>query len=181
MIRGINHPGLVVKNMDQAMGFYHGVLGLKISSEPTDFAEGPDVDQAIRVPGAKVKAATLFVSEEPVQLLELLEFGAPDSEIDSPVPANYLGASHICFDVADVEAAKAELESRGVEFNGPINVVDEGPLSGWRWVYFRDPDGYNLELCEVAYYKTDERNAAIESYLKTLHAAGIIPQPSVTT
>jgi len=27
-------------------------------------------------------------------------------------------------------------------------VIDEGPLAGWKWIYFKDPDGTNLEFIE---------------------------------
>ena len=71
--------------------------------------------------------------------------------MERPYPNNTLGAGHVCFQVDDVRAAKAELEAKGVEFYSDVNVVDEGPLAGWRWVYFPDPDGLPLELVEVAY------------------------------
>ena len=67
----------------------------------------------------------------------------------------------------DIRAAKAELEAKGVVFYSDVNVVDEGPLAGWRWCYFSDPDGLALELVEVAYYLKEEREAAISSYLDT--------------
>ena len=73
----------------------------------------------------------------------------------------------MCFKVEDVRATKAELESRGVRFYSDVNVVDSGPLAGWRWVYFSDPDGLALELVEVAYYLKDERDAASAAYLES--------------
>jgi glyoxylase I family protein len=90
------------------------------------------------------------------------------------VPNNFLGAAHVCFKVDDVRATKAELESKGVEFYTDVNVVDSGPLAGWRWVYFSDPDGLALELVEVAYYLKDEREAASAEYLRTRPAVGDI-------
>jgi catechol 2,3-dioxygenase-like lactoylglutathione lyase family enzyme len=80
---------------------------------------------------------------------------------------NHLGAAHVCFLVDDIRAKKAELESKGVEFYSDVNVVDDGPLAGWRWCYFLDPDRLALELIEVEYYLEDERNAAIAEYLRT--------------
>ena len=76
-----------------------------------------------------------------------------------------LGASHVAFLVDDIEAKKAELEAKGIEFYSDVNAVDEGVLAGWRWVYFEDPDGYPLELVEVAYYNEDDRRAGIAAYL----------------
>jgi hypothetical protein len=67
--------------------------------------------------------------------------------------------------VDDIEAKKAELEAKGIAFYSEVNAVDEGVLAGWRWVYFEDPDGYPLELVEVAYYNEDERREGIAAYL----------------
>ena len=97
--------------------------------------------------------------------LELLEYKSPPSETMMPLKSNNRGASHVAFLVDDIEAKKAALEAKGVEFYGPVNVVDEGVLAGWRWVYFNDPDGYPLELVEVAYYNAEERRAGIAAYL----------------
>ena len=99
--------------------------------------------------------------------MELIEYGNRPASSTSPVPNNFLGAAHVCFKVDDVRATKAELESKGVEFYTDVNVVDSGPLAGWRWVYFSDPDGLALELVEVAYYLKDEREAASAEYLRT--------------
>ncbi|MFM8895310.1 MAG: hypothetical protein ACKOE2_08030, partial [Actinomycetales bacterium] len=44
-------------------------------------------------------------------------------------------------------------------------VVDEGPLAGWRWCYFSDPDGLALELIELAYYNEQDRQSATREYL----------------
>jgi glyoxylase I family protein len=164
---GIHHPGIVVTDLDRAIDFYHGVLGLAFANEPTDWFEGPEIDEALNVAGARVRQVCFFLSDDGKQNLELLQYGAPESPIERPVPNNYRGASHVCFLVDDIVAAKAELERRGVKFNSDVNVVDEGPLAGWRWVYFTDPDGYALELCEVAYYNADERRTAIDAYLAT--------------
>ena len=73
----------------------------------------------------------------------------------------------MAFLVDDIESSKAALEAKGIDFYGPINKVDEGVLAGWRWVYFEDPDGYPLELVEVAYYYEEDRRAGIAAYLES--------------
>jgi catechol 2,3-dioxygenase-like lactoylglutathione lyase family enzyme len=97
--------------------------------------------------------------------LELLEYSSPPSETAGPIASNNLGASHVAFLVDDIDARKAELEAKGIEFFSDVNVVDEGVLAGWRWVYFSDPDGYPLELVEVAYYDEPARREGIAAYL----------------
>lgn len=46
------------------------------------------------------------------------------------------------FLVDDIEAARAELESQGIEFLGPI----QGDTDDYRWSHFRAPDGFVYEL-----------------------------------
>jgi catechol 2,3-dioxygenase-like lactoylglutathione lyase family enzyme len=99
--------------------------------------------------------------------MELIEYRNRPESSAAPVPNNYMGAAHVCFKVDDVRAKKAELEAKGVKFYSDVNVVDEGPLAGWRWVYFSDPDGLALELVEIAYYLKEQREAASAQYLRT--------------
>ena len=98
-------------------------------------------------------------------MFELLEYRSPPSQTTGPLMSNSLGASHVAFLVDDIAAKKAELEAKGIQFYSDVNLVDEGVLAGWRWVYFEDPDGYPLELVEVAYYNEDERRTGIATYL----------------
>jgi glyoxylase I family protein len=72
----------------------------------------------------------------------------------------------VAFRVDDIEATKGELEGKGVTFLSDVNVVDDGVLAGWRWVYFGDPDGNALELVEIAYENAPEHLAAARAYLE---------------
>jgi hypothetical protein len=46
------------------------------------------------------------------------------------------------FLVDDIEAARAEMEARGIEFIGPI----ESDGEDYKWTHFRAPDGFVYEL-----------------------------------
>ena len=122
----------------------------------------PDLGPAVGVPGAALRQVSLRLGET---TLELLEYKSPPSETTGPLRSNSFGASHVAFLVDDIHEAKAELEAKGIEFYSDVNVVDDGVLAGWRWVYFQDPDGYPLELVEVAFYNDQERRAGIATYL----------------
>ena len=38
----------------------------------------------------------------------------------------------------------------GVKFTcNEYEHIIEGPLAGWKWIYFKDPDGTNMEVIEV--------------------------------
>jgi catechol 2,3-dioxygenase-like lactoylglutathione lyase family enzyme len=46
------------------------------------------------------------------------------------------------FLVDDIASARAEMESQGIEFIGPIETADDGNA----WSHFRAPDGFIYEL-----------------------------------
>jgi catechol 2,3-dioxygenase-like lactoylglutathione lyase family enzyme len=158
----LHHVGITVRDLDASIRFYHDVLGLPFANEPSPWFEGDELGRGVGVPGAVLRQVSLLVGDA---TLELLEYKQPPSETAAPLRSNNRGASHVAFRVDDIESAKSELEAKGVEFYGPVNVVDEGVLAGWRWVYFDDPDGYPLELVEVAYYLEEDRRAGIAAYL----------------
>jgi glyoxylase I family protein len=164
-LKAVHHVGLVVRDLDRSIYFYHDVLGLPFANEPTPWFDGPELSKGVGVPDASLRQVSLWVGEN--STMELIEYGNRPAESTESVPNNYLGAAHVCFKVEDVRATKAELESKGVTFYSDVNVVDSGPLAGWRWVYFSDPDGLALELVEVAYYLEEERKANAEAYLRS--------------
>jgi len=161
-MKALHHVGITVADLDRAIRFYHGVLGLELRSEPSPVFDDPALGPAVGVPGAALRQVNLALGDT---TLELLEYTAPPSPIESPLPQNALGAQHVAFHVDDIEATMRELSARGVEFFSEANVVDEGVLAGWRWVYFEDPDGYPLELVQVAYYNEEERREGVAVYL----------------
>lgn len=161
-MNGLHHVGITVQDLEASIRFYHDVLGLDFVNEPSPWFDGPELGPAVGVPGAALRQVSLRVGDG---TLELLEYKSPPSETTKPLLSNNLGASHVAFRVDDIRAKKAELEEKGVRFYSDINVVDEGVLAGWRWVYFEDPDGYPLELVEVAYHDAEERRRGIDAYL----------------
>jgi catechol 2,3-dioxygenase-like lactoylglutathione lyase family enzyme len=161
-MKGLHHVGITVKDLDASIRFYHDVLGLDFVNEPTPWFDDERLGAAVGVPGAVLRQVSLAAGGS---TLELLEYRNPPSETSRPLASNNRGASHVAFLVDDIAAKKAELEAKGIEFFSEVNVVDEGVLAGWRWVYFDDPDGYPLELVEIAYSNAEERRAGIAAYL----------------
>lgn len=160
-MRGLHHTAITVPNLDRAIDFYCGVLGLDLSHEPTELFSGAFVEQALRVPEASLRIAVLAVGDDRI---ELLEYAAPPSPVERPLPGNARGAAHLAFMVDDIVAKKAELEAKGVTFFADIATNEAGALAGWRWVYFSDPDGIVLELIEVAFRRDEERRAGVAAY-----------------
>jgi glyoxylase I family protein len=164
-LQAIHHAGLIVSDLDRSIYFYHDILGLPFANEPTPWFDGPALEKGVGVPNARLRQVCFWVGE--ASQMELIEYDVQPTNNGGPVPNNHRGAAHVCFRVEDIAAKKAELESKGVQFYSDINVVDEGPLSGWRWCYFSDPDGLALELVEIAYYNEADRKAATDEYMSS--------------
>ncbi|RFA18081.1 VOC family protein [Subtercola boreus] len=171
-ILGSHHVGVIVKDLDRSIRFYHDTLGLEFDSEPSPWFEGEELARGVGVPGARLRQVCLRASDG--LIVELLEYANRPADNDTPIQQNYLGAMHLAFRVDDVRATKAALESAGVDFLSDVNTVDEGVLAGWRWVYLHDPDGIPLELVEVAYVNEAARATGIARYLATR------PEPPLT-
>jgi catechol 2,3-dioxygenase-like lactoylglutathione lyase family enzyme len=160
-VKGIHHVGITVPDLDRAIAFYNGVLGLEFFDPPSPVFDDAELGERVGVPGAALRQVNLALGGS---IVELLEYTAPAPPFPDPVPAHAHGAAHLAIEVEDVEAKKAELEAAGVEFLSEVNVVDEGVLAGWRWVYFRDPFGIVLELVEIAYHDDEAARRGIAEY-----------------
>ena len=104
----IDHIGIAVNSIDEAMKFWEGVLGVKCHG----------VEE---VAEQKVKTAFLPIDDSEI---ELLEGTSEDSPVSKFIAKNGQGIQHIAIRVADIEAALAELKEKGVR------LIDEKPRIG---------------------------------------------------
>src|SRR3954464_2437199 len=112
-MKALHHVGITVKDLDASIRFYHDVLGLPFSNEPSPWFDGEGLGTAVGVPGAALRQVSLLLGDT---MFELLEYRSPSSDTSGPLASNSLGASHVAFHVDDIEAAKADLEAKGITF-----------------------------------------------------------------
>jgi methylmalonyl-CoA/ethylmalonyl-CoA epimerase len=104
----LDHVGIAVEGLPQALAFFQDQLGLHLEASE-------------QVASQKVLAHFLPAGDPK---LELLEATAPDSAIARFLGKRGPGLHHIAFRVADIHAALAELTQRGVR------LIDEVPRPG---------------------------------------------------
>jgi LAO/AO transport system kinase len=99
----IDHLGIAVRSIEDALSFYAGQLGLEIASRET-------------VEHEKVRLAMLPVGDSRIELLEAL---GPDSTIAKFIEKRGPGLHHVALRVPDLNAVIGRLESAGVRLLGP--------------------------------------------------------------
>ena len=161
-MRGIHHAGIVVSDLDRAIDFYTGVLGLELMTEPTPPASGERLEKLLNLPGARLHGGVLLRAGD--SAIELHEFEAPEWTGPTPVPAHAIGAQHVAFRCDDLAAEKAAIEARGGAFLTEIHLVDSGPFEGLKTAFLLDPDGIRIEFIEVASWRDEDRRAAVARY-----------------
>ena len=118
LVTGVDFVSLPTEDLERSIAFYADVLGLERSK-----VWGKSDAEAL---GAEFETGTVTLA---LVLGERLGIEFQENRVP------------VAFHVEDVEAARAELESKGVEFSGDI--IDSGVCF---MANFRDPDGNALML-----------------------------------
>ena len=131
MINKVDHIGLAVKDLDEAVKFYTEVLGLNVQGYE-------------EVVEQKVKVAFIPVGDTELELLESTE---PDGPIAKYIEKKGTGIQHIAFSVENIEKALVEMKEKG------MRLIDEEPRygAGGSKIAFLHPkstQGILVEICE---------------------------------
>ncbi len=102
-VLGIDHIGILVPDLDQALAFYTGTLGL--TAGPIQTHDAPPIRRCcLRVGDVE---------------LELIEAADPEQTMMRLLPHRAPGVYHVGLRVADVDAAASELAQAGLPLAGP--------------------------------------------------------------
>ncbi len=104
----IEHIGIAVSNLDEAIKYYEGVLGLSCY----------EIEE---VKDQKVKTAFFMVGQTKIELLESTD---PEGPIGKFVEKKGPGMHHIAFAMPNVGEALKEAEEKGVR------LIDKEPRNG---------------------------------------------------
>jgi len=124
MITQIGHAAFRVRDLDAALDFYCGKLGLS---------------EAFRLYHDNGDVWIVYLKVSASNFIELF----PDAKLDrQAVSGSY---QHLCLLVDDMGATLKELASRGLDILGEPSVGKDGNLQYW----LTDPDGNRIELMQI--------------------------------
>lgn len=130
-LKHIEHIGIAVKNLNEAIKFYENVLGLKCY-------------KIEEVPEQKVKTAFLMIGQTKIELLESTEIDGP---IGKFIEKKGEGVHHIAYAVDDLQNSLTELQSKGIQ------LIDKEPRVGAdnmmiAFLHPKSTNGVLIELCQ---------------------------------
>ncbi len=133
MLKKINHIGIAVESIDEAITFYRQNLGMT-------FKGVEEVGEQM------VKVAFLQVGESKIELLEPISAESPIARF---LEKNGPGIHHIAYEVEDIEVAISRLEQDG------MRMIDRTPRSGAHgariaFVHPKSSGGALTELCQTS-------------------------------
>ena len=143
MVIGFNHSGFVVRDLDKMVSFYRDDLGLTIDKEID--SKAPTEGDHTGIPGAH--RTLIFVGTGGEHALELVYYVEPESP-KGHLDRNQLGATHICFNVSDIEQLYDKLKAKGVKFVTPPVMKTNSDGSKRGICYCQDPEGNWLEFIQ---------------------------------
>ncbi|NNF96937.1 MAG: glyoxalase [Halobacteria archaeon] len=119
-ISGIQHASFIIADLNSALDFYHGVLGMRVDPDRPDLG----------YPGA-----WLQIQQQQIHLLQL-----PNPDPVEGRPQHGGRDRHVAFGISDLDSLVAKLKTAGIAYTLS--------RSGRRALFCRDPDGNALEFIE---------------------------------
>ncbi|MBN9097409.1 MULTISPECIES: methylmalonyl-CoA epimerase [unclassified Pseudonocardia] len=133
---GVDHVGIAVADLDEAIAFYGATFGLVATHEEVNEEQG-------------VREAMLSAPGDSGTAIQLLAPLRPDSAIGKFLDRNGPGIQQMAYRVTDIEATSAALREKGIRllYDAPRRGTAESRIN---FVHPKDAGGVLVELVEPA-------------------------------
>lgn len=132
-IGALNHVGVAVPDIEEAVETYRTLYGARDITAPFD------------MPAQGVKVCFVNLPNSQIELIEPLNADSPIYNFIQKNPRG--GQHHLCFEVADIHQAVAEMEARGATVLGTPRLGAHGtPII---FVHPKNSNGVLVELMET--------------------------------
>lgn len=160
-LRGTEHIGFTVPDLDEADRFFVDVIGCErvYSLGPFEHQETDWMLEHLGVHPRTVMRRLNFYRCAFGPNFEVFQFEAADGQATQPRNSD-VGGHHLAFYVDDLDAAVEYLRSHGVRLLGEPT-ASRNASEGQRWVYFLSPWGMQMELVSFPRGKAYEKDADV--------------------
>ncbi len=150
MIKSVFHTSWTVDDLERSVAFYRDLLGFELIGRRE--RQGPAIETVVGFPKADLRMAFLRIPGAPVGIsghhLELIEYRHPKG-VKLDVRTCDTGAAHLALETTDIQADHARLKAAGVAIvSEPVTF--DGVAGKVLACYLRDPDGFTIELVQLA-------------------------------
>ncbi|WP_129658102.1 VOC family protein [Rothia halotolerans] len=156
-LRGSDHIGFTVPDMEEAHDFLTRILGCVHVYTLGPYPTGTEIAARLDIGQETLMEQIRFYRCRTGVNFEVFQYADPGQRTDPPRNSD-VGGHHVAFYVDDLDAAVLWLRENGVEVLAGPN-VSSGPSEGQRWIYFRAPWGMYFELVSFPGGKAYEREA----------------------
>ncbi|MFR9728800.1 VOC family protein [Saccharopolyspora sp. MS10] len=136
----MDHVGVVVEDLDAAIGFFTE-LGMEVEGRAP--VEGAWVDRINGIDGVRVEIVMMRTPDGHGRL-ELTRFREPAAVGGEPAPPNAMGLRSVMFAVDDVDDTAHRLREHGGALLGTIEQYEDA----YRLCYVRGPAGIIVSLAQ---------------------------------
>lgn len=157
-LRGIDHIGFTVPDLDEAERFLVDVLGA-VHMYTLGGKRANDDWMAVQIgvnPRTTISEIRFYRLGHGTNL-EVFHYDSADGQASQPRNSD-IGGHHLALYVDDIDTAIAHLRAHDVRMMG-APVASAGPAAGQRWIYFRSPWGMQFELVSFPGGKAYEDSA----------------------
>lgn len=132
----LNHIGVATPSIAESVAYYREVMGATSITEPFDLPEQGVKVCFVDTPGENGTHGTQ---------IELIEPLGPDSTLTGFLAKNPAGGQHhLCYEVPDIDAARAWFEGLGKRILGPTRIGAHGTP-----IFFLHPKDMMGQLTEI--------------------------------
>ena len=143
-VRRLNHVAVTVADMDRALAFWAGALGLELDGRGT--VRYAHLDRIVGLDDTEIEWAELRIPGGGI--IELFHYHSPAGQPTHHAP-NDPGATHVCLEVDGLDTITSSLQQAGYTTRSASPVtIPFGSWKGWRDLYVESPDGVIVELTE---------------------------------
>ncbi len=126
----LNHVGVATPSIERSLAMYRDLFGAKPHGAAFD------------LPAQGVRVCFVDAPNSQIELIEPLGADSPIVKFLEKNPAG--GQHHVCFEVADIEAARTHFEGKGARILGPTRIGAHGTP-----IFFLHPKDMGGMLTEI--------------------------------